>query len=346
MDVARNGVGLNVLAIDGGSSSLKSAAYAMPEERKIAEESVPIADQANALDALIDSLTSSGVAIDAVAHRIVFGGAKHIAPEVVTPALLTEMEALVAFDPLHLRAELDAIAIARERLPHVPHLLCFDTAFHRRMPEIAKRYPLGDEFAGVQRFGYHGLSLEYIVSVLGESRRTIVAHLGNGASMTAILDGLPVDTTMGFSPLGGIMMGTRPGDLDPGVLLFASRELGFSNERLSDLITHRCGLLGVSGTTSDMRELVRRAPHDDRARLAVDLFIYIARKHAGALTAALGGLDTFVFTGGIGENSAEIRDGIARGLNYLEPFETRVIPTNEAVVMCRHAAALLQTANT
>jgi acetate kinase len=327
---------MNVLAIDGGSSSLKVAAYEMPSERHAGEANVPIADQERALNAFIDKLQQGGASIDAVGHRIVFGGADHTQPERVTPELLAEIERLVPFVPLHLRAELDAVALVQKRLPGVPHVLCFDTAFHQRMPSIAKRYPLGEEFEGARRFGFHGLSLEYIVSVIGKSGRTIVAHLGNGASISAIRDGEPVDTTMGISPLGGIMMGTRPGDLDPGVLFYAQSELGITNEKLRSLITNSSGLLGVSGISSDMRVLEERSKDDPKAALAIELFIYIARKHIGALTATLGGVDLLVFTAGIGENSARVRDGICEGLDYLRPFDVRVIPTNESLVIARH----------
>lgn len=343
--MARGGERLIVLAIDGGSSSLKLAAYEMPSERKLMEQGAEIADRVAAIGSFIESVSAIGT-VGAVVHRIVFGGADHCEPEVVTPQLLETMERLVPFDPLHLRAELDAVATARERLPGVAHVLCFDTAFHQRMPEIAKRYPLGPEFRSVQRFGYHGLSLEYIVSVAGERGRTIVAHLGSGASVTALRDGTPVDTSMGFSPLGGIMMATRPGDLDPGVLLYAASDLGFSVAELRELIERKSGLLGVSQTSGDMKTLEERAAYDDRARLAIELFIYIARKHIGALCAALGGLDTLIFTGGIGENSTRVRDGICAGLEYLAPYEVRVIPTNESLVMCRHAVRLLQSART
>lgn len=342
MDVAgkRRGA-MNVLSINGGSSSLKLWVYAMPEERRLNSATVAIADQATELEDFTRSLERDGITIDAIGHRIVFGGVEHVEPELVTPQLLAQMEALVPYDALHLRPELDAVEIVQRRFPGIPHVLCYDTAFCSRMPAIAKAYPLGDEFRGVSRFGFHGLSCEYVVSVLGESGKTVIAHLGNGASVTAVLDGNPVDTSMGFSPLGGIMMGTRPGDLDPGVLLYAASELGYDVAELRDLIANRSGLLGVSGYAADMRVLLERRSNDARAALAVDLFVYIARKHIGALAAVLGGLDTLVFTGGIGENSAEIRDAISGGLRYLGGVDVRTIPTNEALSISRHVHALL-----
>ncbi|MBV8639323.1 MAG: acetate kinase [Candidatus Eremiobacteraeota bacterium] len=340
--MARNSRGeVNVLSVNGGSSSLKLWVYAMPEERRVASATVNIADQASELAGFIDTLERDGMGIDAVGHRIVFGGASHTTPELVTPQLLEQMQELIPYDALHLQPELDAVVIAQRHVPNVPHVLCYDTAFCSRMPRIAKTYPLGDEFGGVSRFGFHGLSCEYIVSVLGASGKTVIAHLGNGASATAVLDGHPIDTTMGFSPLGGLMMGTRPGDLDPGVLLYAASELGYDNATLRKLITDRSGLLGVSGSSPDMRTLLARRATDERAALAVDLFVYIARKQIGALAAVLGGIDTLVFTGGIGENSGEIRNGVAEGLRYLGDIDVRTIPTDEALSISRHVHALL-----
>ncbi len=332
---------MNVLTVNGGSSSLKLLVYEMPAERRHGSATVAISDQTTELDAFSQALERDGTPIDAVGHRIVFGGTSHTEPELVREKLLAEMEELVPYDALHLRPELDAVAIAQRHFPSVPHVLCYDTAFCSRMPEIAKAYPLGDEFRGIRRFGFHGLSCEYIVSVLGESGKTVIAHLGNGASVTAVLDGNPLDTSMGFSPLGGIMMGTRPGDLDPGVLLYAASELGYDAATLRDLITNRSGLLGVSGSASDMRMLLERQATDARAALAVDLFIYIARKHIGALVSVLGGLDTLVFTGGIGENSGEIRDGISSGLRYLGTVDVRTIPTDEGLSISRHVNSLV-----
>jgi acetate kinase len=342
VDVAgKSGRLVNVLSINGGSSSLKLWVYEMPAERRLASATVAIDEQAAQLDRFAQSLEAEGVHIDAVGHRIVFGGSSHTQPELVTPQLLAQMEELVPYDALHLRPELDAVSIAQEHFPGIPSVLCYDTAFCSRMPEIAQKYPLGDEFHGIKRFGFHGLSCEYIVSVLGASGKTVIAHLGNGASVTAVLDGNPVDTSMGFSPLGGIMMGTRPGDLDPGVLLYAATELGYDLATLRDLITNHSGLLGVSGSTSDMRTLLQQRASDERAALAIDLFVYIARKHIGGLACALGGLDTLVFTGGIGENSAEIRDAIAGGLRYLGNLRVRTIPTDEALSISRHVHAVL-----
>jgi acetate kinase len=273
---------------------------------------------------------------------------------------------LVSFDPLHLTDALTAIREFEKALPDVPQVVCFDTAFHRRMPMVAQRLPLPRELwaEGVRRYGFHGLSYESIVRQLGDAGtrgRMIVAHLGNGASVAAMRDGSPVDTTMGFSPLGGVMMGTRPGDLDPGVLLYLLREGRYTLRELEDVLTRQSGLLGVSGNSADMQLLLQRRASDSAAAEAVELFVYFARKHIGALAATLGGLDTLVFTGGIGMNAAPVRWEIAEGLAFLglklDPacnvagapivsadgsrVVVRVMETNENLMVARHTWATL-----
>ncbi len=326
---------LNVLAVDAGSSSLKLALYEMPSERRIDEASVAVGSSSESLASFVASLRERDMSIDAVVHRIVFGGPGATQPQRATPEELQRIEGFVPMHPVHLRIELDAIAETQRLLPAIAQWLCFDTVFHERMPALAKRYPLGPEFEGIRRYGYHGLSYEYIVSTLPKTGRFVIAHLGSGASMAAVRDGEPMDTTMGFSPLGGIMMGTRPGDLDPGVLLYAMEELGIDARRLRDALTRHSGLLGASQSTSDMRELLERETHDERAREAVELFVYIAAKAVGALATALGGIDRLIFTGGIGENARVVRDRICARLAYLNA-ESFVVPTNEALAMCRH----------
>src|SRR5579872_5983443 len=274
--------------------------------------------------------------IDAVGHRIVFGGQQHIAPERVTPALLADLEGFVALMPLHLPNE---IAFVRESSAffRVPQVACFDTAFHADMPAIAKRIPIPRALwqEGVQRYGYHGLSYEFIMYKLGAdvAGRTIIAHLGNGASLAAVRDGKPIETTMGLSALGGLMMGTRPGDLDPGVTLYLIGR-GFDADNIRALFDEQSGLLGVSGTSSDVEQLLAIRASDARAAEALDLFVYTARKHIGALSAVLGGVDRLIFTGGIGEHAAPIRDAIADGL--VSPDAMRVIATDENLMIARH----------
>jgi acetate kinase len=247
----------------------------------------------------------------------------------------------------------------------IPQVACFDTAFHHHMPELAQRLPLPDALsdAGVRRYGFHGLSYEYIVGALGaaELGRAVIAHLGNGASMVAVHHGQSVDTTMGFTPAGGLIMSTRSGDLDPGVPVFLLREQGYDVDRLEQLVDREAGLVALSGGTSDMQTLLERREQDPRSALAIDAFCYQGRKHVGALAAVLGGLDTLVFTGGIGEKGAEIRGGICDGLGHLgveldDAANTahaavisapgggcvvRVERTDEDLVIARHTGAVV-----
>jgi acetate kinase len=302
-------------------------------------------------------------AFGAVGHRIVFGGPVYTAPVRANDAVLRDLEALVVIEPLHLRSELSLVRAALQKFPNVPQVLCFDTAFHRQSKPIAKRLPLpADIDPLLQRYGFHGLSYEYIASELGRgSGRTVVAHLGSGASLCALEDGKPVDTTMGFSALGGLMMGTRPGDLDPGVVLRLLDSDAYDAERLSDLLYFRSGLLGVSGTTADMQNLISMADRDACAREAIELFIYQLRKQLGSMIAVLGGLKTLVFTAGIGEHAPLIRAAACQGLDYLglrfddaanqrnerviSSLESRVavlvVPTDENLMIARHTLQLV-----
>jgi acetate kinase len=297
---------------------------------------------------------------DAVGHRLVHGGPNHAAPVRITGALSEELRALVRFAPLHLPAEIAGIESVSLHFPELPQVACFDTAFHRSMPEVAQRLPLPralwDE--GVRRYGFHGISYEYVMRTLGQSppARVIIAHLGSGASMAAVKNASPLDTTMGFTPCGGFMMGTRSGDLDPGILLYLLQQKRFDAERLERLINEQSGLLGVSGITSDMKTLLDRRGSEPGAALAVEMFCYQLRKQIGALSAALGGLDLLVFTGGIGERAAAVRWEVCRGLEHLGitldrtrndanadtisgvdcKCLVRVIPTNEDLMIARY----------
>ena len=273
-------------------------------------------------------------------------------------------------DPTHLPQAIAAIEAVGRAYPAVPQVACFDTAFHGRMPRVAKLYALPSQLAeeGVIRYGFHGLSYEYVMEELrrldpkAAAGRIIVAHLGNGASMAAVLGGVGVDTTMGFTPTGGLVMGTRSGDLDPSVPLFLLQERGMSPTEVSDLLNKRAGLLGVSGTSADMRDLLDREPTDGRAAEAIALFCYQAKKFLGALAAALGGLDTLVFTGGIGEHSATVRERVCEGLEFLgvrldpdrnsaharvvssngSAVTVRVVPTDEDLMVARHTRRLIE----
>jgi acetate kinase len=297
----------------------------------------------------------------------VHGGATFAGPAIVTPEVLEELRRLIPLAPLHQPHNLGAIEAVFERLPGVPQVACFDTAFHRGQPAVAELVPLPREIreAGVQRYGFHGLSYEYIASALPEVApeiahgRVVVAHLGSGASICAVKDGKSVDSSFGFTALDGICMGTRPGALDPGVVLHLFQGLGLSAKEVEALLYKKSGLLGISGISNDMRDLIDRS--EPEARLAVDYFVYRATKEIAALAAVMGGLDGLVFTAGIGENSVEIRRRIAVASGWLgiELDETAnaargprisragskvsawVIPTNEELMIARHTGRLL-----
>jgi len=332
----------------------------------IKETSGDYPDHATAVHAIFNALDTHRLpAPAAVGHRLVHGGAEHTAPERVDARLHEALRALMPLAPLHLPSELSVIEAVAERLSALPQVVCFDTAFHHRMPELAQRLPLPRALwdLGVRRYGFHGLSYEYIVERLGPAARgrTIIAHLGNGASMAAVRDGLPVDTTMGLTPTGGFMMGTRSGDLDPGIILYLMREQGYDVGRLDRLVNSESGLLGVSGLSPDMKTLLERRGQEPAAAQAVAMFCYQLGKHVGALATALGGLDTLVFTGGIGERAAPVRWETCQGLEHLgirlDPGRNaahadtvsrsdsrcvvRVIPTDEDLMIARHTWTVL-----
>ncbi|HTY53733.1 MAG TPA: acetate/propionate family kinase [Candidatus Binataceae bacterium] len=300
----------------------------------------------------------------AIGHRLVHGGPDHSAPERVTPHLIEALRRAIPFAPLHIPAQLQAIQAAAARFPDVPQVACFDTYFHRQMPEVAERFPLPHALwdEGVRRYGFHGISYEYIMSTLGGAApgRIVIAHLGNGASMAAVRDGRPIDTTMGFTPTGGVMMGTRSGDLDPGLIVYLINQKHYDGRRLEQLVNHEAGLVGVSGISSDMKTLLEKRASEPSAALAIEMFCYQLRKQIGAFAAALDGLDLLVFTGGIGERAAPIRDEVCAGLKHLgvrldpdanqahadvisskqSACVVRVIPTNEDLMIARHTAQL------
>jgi acetate kinase len=308
-----------------------------------------------------------GARVLGVGHRVVHGGARFTGPIVVTPEVMDELRALTPLAPLHQPYNLAAIEAVFERLPDVPQVACFDTSFHRGQAEVAELVPLPREIreAGVQRYGFHGLSYEYIASVLPEAApeiaggRVIVAHLGSGASLCAMKNRCSVDSTLGFTALDGLCMGTRPGAIDPGVILYLFQNLQLSAKEVETMLYKKSGLLGISGVSNDMRDLLGKS--DPNARLAVDYFVYRAAKEIGALAAALGGVDGLVFTAGIGENSAEIRSRICEASAWLgieldseanrvhaqrisrvsSRVSAWVIPTNEELVIARHTGALL-----
>ena len=371
-----------LLTINTGSSSLRAALYRLREDTTdppeiraeasriggrggglrladargeiIDERRDDLPDHIAALDALLSRLRDWGLDRDdlaAVGHRIVHGGDRHRDPQRVASEVVADLRALVPIDPNHLPQAIAAIEAVGRAYPAVPQVVCFDTAFHSRMPRVARLYALPSRLAeeGIIRYGFHGLSYEYVVDELRKvdraayEGRLVVAHLGNGASMAAVKEGVGIDTTMGFTPTGGLMMGTRSGDLDPSVPLFLLEERGLTPTEVSDLLNKQAGLLGVSGTSADMRDLLDREAYDGRAAEAVALFCYQAKKFLGALAAALGGLDALVFTGGIGEHAAPVRERICEDLEFLgirldtdrNAAHARVISSDDAAVTVR-----------
>ena len=365
-----------ILSFNVGSSSLKFALFRLSAS---AEGELRIADGAIERIGVDERYPNHEAAIsaafavfqqrrlpgpDAIGHRIVHGGPRHARPERVSPALLESLREMVPFAPLHLPTELEALEAVAARFPHVPQVVCFDTAFHSRLPEVARRLPLPRTLydKGVRRYGFHGLSYEYVVTKLGAAAigRAVIAHLGNGASMAAVRSGQPIDTSMGFTPAGGFMMSTRSGDLDPGVLLYLLNA-GEEAHGLERIVNHESGLLGVSGTAADMKALLEQRATDARAAMAIEMFTYQVRKSIGAFAATLGGIDTLVFTGGIGEHAASVRAECCAGLECLgiqvDPDRNaasaevisskdaactvRIVRTDEELMIARHTRRLV-----
>ena len=386
-----------ILTINSGSSSLKFALFApdvrparlltgrverigMPGSRLVMagadggreDSAVKVPDQAAAVALLMDRLRRvvglENVAV--VGHRVVHGGNRFHRPELITPEILDELRRIVPYDPDHLPGEIGAIEAFLRLDPKLPQVACFDTAFHHDLPRVAQiiAIPRRYEAAGIRRYGFHGLSYAYLMEELGRIAgagaargRVILAHLGSGASLAAVRDGRCIETTMGLTPTSGLVMGTRCGDIDPGLVRFLVRAGGLTIDQFHDLVNHESGLLGVSESSSDLRDLLSLQDTDVRAAEAVELFCYRAKTGLGALAAALGGLDTLVFAGGIGENSPEARRRICDGLEFLgiavdegrnaanAPListedgrvAVRVIPTDEESLIARAAAEFI-----
>ncbi len=376
----------DILCLNCGSSSLKFAIYTVSDagERlryrgsvegigiqalEVRDENQTLLSKAEdgasdhdaALQLLFEVLHQDGCSeVGAVGHRVVQGGSERAEAARIDTDLIDELRTLVPIAPLHLPQEIRVIEATAARWPALPQVACFDTAFHRRMPELAQRFPLPRRLfdEGVRRYGYHGLSVEYVVQALGNDvrGRVIIAHLGNGSSLTALRDGQPIDTTMGLTPIGGVMMGTRSGDLDPGVLLHLLEHHHWDGPRVARLVTCEAGLLGVSEQSSDMRRLLELRGTDPRADQAVTMFCRSVRKAIGALATELGGLDLLVFTGGIGERAPEVRREICAGLEHLgvssaegesaafpsqATARVRVVPTDENLIIARQTWNLL-----
>jgi acetate kinase len=343
----------NVLTINGGSSSIRFAIFeaSQPPRRLLQGKmdrigsgdtsltvdhgggSAPthikaaIKDSSAAVEFLLDWLASQPLfkALDGVGHRVVHG-MLHTAPERVTTALLNELKRIIPFDPEHMPREIELIEALRRRYGQLPQVVCFDTAFHRSMPRVATQLPIPRRYAakGVQRYGFHGLSYTFLMRELARlgdpaaaQGRVILAHLGSGASLAAVRDGRCIDTSMGFTPTAGLVMGTRSGDLDPGLVSYLALTDAMNATQFQTMVNHESGLLGISETSADIRDLLARESSDPRAAEALALFCYQAKKWIGSFAAALGGLDTLVFAGGIGENAAPVRKRICDGLEFL-----------------------------
>jgi acetate kinase len=390
---------MRILTMNSGSSSVKVDLYEMSEAEQLVlsgsmgriglhggafqmseasgkgliDEHTDLPNHEAALKQLFAWLETheSGHSLDAVGHRVVHGGPNYNQPHRITPALIADLKGLVHLAPDHLPHEIKAIRATSHAYPDLTQVACFDTAFHRHMPKLAQMYALPRHYwhEGLVRYGFHGLSYEYILQELrkeaGEEAadgRVIIAHLGNGASMTAVQHGKSRDTTMGFTPAGGLVMSTRSGDLDPGVLIYLLEEKNLRPAGLNDLVNQQAGLLGVSGISSDMEDLLDKEEREPHAREAIDLFCYQASKHLGALAAVLGGLDTLIFTAGIGENSPAVRQRICQNVSFLgihlnagrnaanaaiisrddSPVAVRVMRTNEDLMIARHTYTLIR----
>lgn len=373
----------SVLTINGGSSSIKFALYqtGAPLQRRLSGKvdriglsgtnltfsdtfqgqqgslGIEAADHSLAVNFLIDWLEQQAgfTHVRAVGHRVVHG-MKHTEPERVSQALLYELHRISPYDPDHLPREIELIEAFRRRYPQLPQVACFDTAFHRTLPRVARLLPIPRRFdaMGIQRYGFHGLSYAYLMQELAQlagtqaaQGRVILAHLGNGASLAAVRDGRSIDTSMGFTPAGGLTMGTRPGDLDPGAAWYLMQSGNLTPQQFNQLINHESGLLGVSETSSDMRDLIGNEATDVRAAEAVELFCYQVKKWIGAYAAALGGLDTLVFAGGIGENAPLVRTRICGGLEFLgiEIDEKRNV-ANAGVISAQISRAAVRVMHT
>ncbi len=383
-----------ILTINRGSSSLKFALYDMGKLERlvlsgnISRLDLPVSffcaknaagkllvnealrfEHHDVVKILLDWLKgyTADKGLDAVGHRVVHGGRKFSRPHLLNPESLVSLKVLIPFDPDHLPREIEAIETIAEIYPSLKQVACFDTAFHRDMPELAQIFPLPGwlKEEGVIRYGFHGLSYEYIMNKLDAEAargRIIIAHLGSGASMAAVKGGKCIDTTMGFTPTGGLMMATRSGDIDPGVILYLLEQKALRLSTVSNMLNKQSGLLGVSGISSDMEDLLKKEAKNPSAAEAVGLFCYQAKKFLGAFASALGGLDTLIFTGGIGEHAPDVRRRICEGMDYLginlhpgrnevnaplisskdSPVSVRVIKTNEELMLARHTYNLIQ----
>jgi acetate kinase len=363
---------LNILALNSGSSSLKFGLYRVGASRidllvsgeaesigaktgrfraqdsqggTLLSETSSIPSQQSAIVRIGQLLDRTKMpAPSAIGHRIVHGGPKLRQHCRIDASVLRQLEAASAFAPLHTPAALSVIRFAQEHFPGLPQVACFDTTFHTEMPDVARVLPIPRELLseGIQRYGFHGMSCESVVHQLGTAvpDRLIIAHLGNGASVTAVKGGKSIDTSMGLTPSGGVIMGTRSGDLDPGVLVYLMREKNLDAAGIEELVDHHSGLIGISGLSGDMRRLHEAASSNAAARLAIEMFCYSVRKQIAAMIAVLGGVDLIVFAGGIGENDGEVRASICEGLSWAGIGRVQVLASQEDEQIARHTWAL------
>lgn len=366
---------MSVLTINAGSSSIKLALFSagsltsLPE--RLFESSVADVGRL-AIETLLDRLADEGPDhnISVISHRIVHGGPKYDRPQVITGDLRRELQTLASFDPIHVPVALELIDILGQRFPGVTQVACFDTAFFHDLPRVAQIMPLPRKYEahGLRRYGFHGLSYTYLLSAfqkmagdVAANGRVIFAHLGSGASLAATRHGKPVDTTMGFTPASGVLMSSRSGDLDPGIVWYLHRQAGVDLEEYNHMVNFESGLLGVSELSADMLTLLQNEVGNGQAAEAVNLFCYQIKKSIGALAATLDGLDSLVFSGGIGEQAPAIRERVCEGLNFLgikldeaanqqqaalisapdSKVGVHVIPTDESLVMAQQAVNLV-----
>jgi acetate kinase len=377
----RSGAGRSVLAVNSGSSTIKFALFVLRPDPEALRSGLEVLcrgaldqpDRATALEQVLDRISRATAEhpLAGAGHRIVHGGPAFHEPRIVTDELIEALEQLVRFAPNHLPDELALIRTMQRLRPEVPQIVCFDTGFHADLPDVARRLAIPAKYAadGVRRYGFHGLSYTFLVDALrrrvGRARadgRVVLAHLGNGSSVTAVHGGRSVDTSMGFTPLGGVVMSTRSGDLDPGVVTYIARSSGSDADGVEDELSHHSGLAGLSGGRADMRDLLARTATDAACRLAVSIYCYEIKKRIGAYAAALGGLDELVFAGGIGEHAPAVRAQICDGLQFLgvdfdeqknalndaiiststARVTVHVIPTDEEAVIARAVGHLLE----
>lgn len=381
-----------ILTLNGGSSSLKFAIFdhGRPQRRvtrgqfdRVGRDGTTFGvgngnrevgrlDHRAATDHLLEWLDGNGDlgSVVAIGHRIVHGGSRYVAPAIIDTAMLAELGRISPSAPEHLPTQMEIAAACRQRLPSIPQVACFDTAFHRSMPTVARMLAIPRRYfeRGIERYGFHGLSYTYLMGVLEHETgrdaargRLVLAYLGHGASLAAVRDGKSIDTTMSFTPAAGVPMSTRSGDLDPGLVQYLARTDGMDAALFDLMVNHESGLLGISGTSGDVRDLLERESSDPRAAEALALFCYQIRKAIGGLAASLGGLDMLVFAGGIGEHSSVVRSRVCDGLSFLgielDPVsnsadapiisppsanvQVRVIATDEEAVIAQVTAELL-----